>query len=164
MSGYVQILVIAAAVGVGLMAGLLFAFSIVVMRALSDLAPEDGLFAMQRINVRIINPLFLLVFVGSAVLCVAVAVVALRGMASPGAPLLLAGACAYLAGPLGVTVARNVPLNNRLAVLTAGQASVEWPRYVSAWLRWNHLRAALGVLASVLLCAGLALGRPGSSP
>jgi uncharacterized membrane protein len=144
------------------MSGLLFAFSVVVMRALSQLPPEAGMLAMQQINVLIINPVFLLLFLGTSALCVATAIVGMRGLPSIGALLLLAGACAYLAGPLGVTAVFNVPLNNELATLAPSQATAEWPTYVTAWLRWNHVRTALGVLATTLLCCGLVQGARGN--
>lgn len=150
-------IVIAAIVGSGLMSGLLFAFSVVVMRALRELPAPVGMFAMQRINVLIINPLFLLVFLGTAMLCAAVGVLAVRGLGGAAAPWLVAGAVAYLAGPLGVTVAFNVPLNNRLATVPADRAEAEWPAYVKAWLVWNHVRTALGALSVGLLGMGLAV-------
>jgi len=156
------LVIVAATVGAGLMAGLLLAFSIVVMRALSELAPEQGLFAMQRINALIVTPLFLLLFLGSALLCAGIAVLAARALPATAAMLLLAGAVAYLAGPLGITLACNVPLNNRLATLSPTQAAAEWPTYVTAWLRWNHLRTALGALATALLAAGAVVAAGGS--
>lgn len=155
MPTYLPYLVIAAIVGCGLVSGLLFAFSVVIMRALLQLSPEIGMVAMQRINVIIINPLFFLVFLGTSAICLAVAVIAAGGMSNEGSPWLLAGAVAYLLGPLGITMTFNVPLNNMLAKIHADQAATQWPRYASAWLRWNHLRTALGTLAMALFCIGL---------
>jgi uncharacterized membrane protein len=57
------------ALGCGLMAGLFFAFSVSVMRALAALPSAAGLAAMQSINVAIINPMFLAAFFGTAVAC-----------------------------------------------------------------------------------------------
>jgi uncharacterized membrane protein len=162
MPQHLQYLAIAAIVGSGLVSGLLFAFSAVVMRALQELPPEAGMSTMQRVNVLIINPLFLLAFMGTSALCLAIAVVGVRGASSQGALWLLAGASAYLLGPLGVTMAFNVPLNNRLASVAPNQASAEWPRYVAAWLRWNHVRTLLGALATGLLSVGLAQAAHGA--
>jgi uncharacterized membrane protein len=150
MSPSLQFLAVVAATGCGLMSGLLFAFSLVVMRALRELPPEQGMSTMQRINVLIIHPLFLLLFLGTALACAAL-------LLWPGkAPWALSlGASAYLLGPVGVTLAFNVPLNNRLAALHCDQATVEWPPYVSAWLRWNHVRTAIGVAGTALLCHAL---------
>jgi uncharacterized membrane protein len=123
MPEHLQYLVMAAIVGSGLMSGLLFAFSVVVMKALSQLAPATGALAMQRINIVIVNPVFLLVFLGTAALCLAVGVVGLRSLPSTGGALLLAGAAAYLVGPLAITVLFNIPLNNQLASSTPEQSA-----------------------------------------
>jgi uncharacterized membrane protein len=149
-------LVIAAIVGSGLVSGLLFAFSVVIMRALMQLLPEIAMQAMQRMNVVIINPMFLLVFLGTAVLCLAVAAIALFGEQHLGSRWLLAGSVACLLGPVGITLMFNIPLNNQLASTPANEAQSEWPKYASAWLRWNHVRTALGALGMVFLCIGLA--------
>ena len=45
-----------------------FAFSTFVMKALSQLPAEQGVAAMQRINEVVMNPVFLGLFVGTAVL------------------------------------------------------------------------------------------------
>lgn len=70
------VLTFLAALGAGLTAGLLFAFSAFVMDALARLPPEQGIAAMQSINVAVLNPLFFTVFFGTAVLCVVLAVAA----------------------------------------------------------------------------------------
>ena len=59
MPPLLQTLAIAAIVGGGLVTGLLFAFSLVVMRALLELPAEAGMTTMQRINLLIVRPLFL---------------------------------------------------------------------------------------------------------
>ena len=152
---HLRLLVVAAIVGGGLVTGLLFAFSLVVMRALRELPAATGMAAMQRINVLIVNPLFLALFLGTALLSAGLAVVALRGLPAPGAAWLLAGALLYLLGPLGVTVAFNVPLNNRLAGAAASEADAVWPAYVVAWLRWNHLRTVIGAAGIAALAWGM---------
>jgi uncharacterized membrane protein len=62
-----------AALGCGLMAGVFFAFSCFVMAALARLPVPQGLAAMQSINVRVLNPLFLGVFMGTAAACLVLA-------------------------------------------------------------------------------------------
>jgi uncharacterized membrane protein len=57
------------ALGCGLAAGIFFAFSTFVMKALGKLAPSQGIAAMQSIYVAIINPWFLRLFFGTAGLC-----------------------------------------------------------------------------------------------
>jgi len=147
----VAALAVLAAVGAGLIAGVLFAFSNSVMHALARLPPAHGMAAMQHINAIILNPLFLGLFTGTALLCAALALLCLLGVAGEAALWLLLGAGAYLLGTFGVTLAFNVPLNNRLAASRAeapGSAAL-WGSYVRTWLRWNHLRTAMATIAAV---------------
>lgn len=144
-----------AATGSGIMAGLLFVFSNVVMRSLSSLPPAYGMQAMQRINVVIVNPLFLLVFLGTAAACLAVAAMTLRTLSVPGHAWLLTASLCYLVGVVGVTMVFNVPLNNGLERADIAMADTVWPAYVTAWLWWNHVRAALGVAATAAFAWGL---------
>ncbi len=146
-------LTIFAAVGAGLIGGLLFAFSNFVMRALAQQPPEGGIRTMQAINITILNPLFMLIFLGTALASVILAITALARLSSPGALLLLIGCVLYVVGTLGVTMAWNVPLNDKLAVLnpSTAQAAEFWRVYVADWMQWNHVRTIASILASVLL-------------
>ena len=58
-------IVVAAVAGAAMVTGLLFAFSNFVMRALAELDSEYGIYAMQQINEKIINPIFLFFFLGT---------------------------------------------------------------------------------------------------
>ncbi|MCU0943624.1 MAG: hypothetical protein MUE35_13875, partial [Hydrogenophaga sp.] len=98
MTLLLQTLAIAAIVGSGLVTGLLYAFSLVVVRALLELPAETGMTAMQRINQLIVRPLFLVPFLGTALLC-AVLLAAALWQRGPGSLALGAGAAAYLLGP-----------------------------------------------------------------
>lgn len=157
MHSILPILSLLALVGTGIVAGLLFAFSNFVMQALCLLPPEVGMRAMQRINERILNGLFLTIFLGTAVCSLVVAALCSFRLGDSGVSWLLAGALAYLLGPFLVTVARNVPLNNELARAESKRAAAVWPDYVSRWMRWNHVRVVLAVVA--LGCLGIGLWR-----
>ena len=67
---------VAAVVGCALVAGLLFAFSTSVLPALRQRPSAEGIAVMQTINSTILNPLFGLVFGGTTVLCLVLAVTA----------------------------------------------------------------------------------------
>ena len=153
LTPYLLPITVLAAVGVGLMAGLLFAFSNFVMKALTQLAPAQGMRAMQLINVTILNPVFLLLFLGTALLCVLILLHALMHLQSPASVWLLAGTALYLLGTVGVTMALNVPLNNLLAAVepTTSKAAELWPSYVAQWLRWNHVRTLMSVASALSL-------------
>jgi uncharacterized membrane protein len=141
--------------GAAIVAGVFFAFSNFVMKALAQLPASQGIGAMQRINVVVLNPLFLGVFVGTAVLS---GICILAGFFPWGQPrsllLLLAGVC-YLVGSFGVTAGFNVPRNERLARMDgqSDEAAAYWPVYLREWLRWNHVRT----VASLLCAAGAAI-------
>jgi uncharacterized membrane protein len=141
-------LTFAAALGAALMAGLFFAFSAFVMDALGRLPPAQGIAAMQSINVVVLNPLFLTIFVGTAALGAVVAIAALLGW-SGGAIALVAGALLYGVGTFGVTMALNVPLNDALATVApdSAEGAALWARYLVTWTAWNHVRT-LGSLAA----------------
>jgi uncharacterized membrane protein len=55
-----------------------------------------------------------------------------------------------------VTVAFNVPLNDRLdtADIAGAAAATVWHDYLTQWAAWNHVRALSGSAAAVLLTAG----------
>ncbi len=158
MSSTVAVLSVGAVVGSGLVGGLLFAFSNFAMRALDALPPESAAAAMRAVNVRILNPLFVLLFLGTAVAGVALTWLVVGGAAGRAGPWLVAGSVAYLAGPVAVTMAFNVPLNNRLAVGPIAAAATFWPAYALSWTRWNHLRTVLAIVAAALLGIGLVQG------
>lgn len=149
-------ILIAAITGAGIVTGLLFAFSNFVMQALAMLPKEQGMFAMQQINEKIINPVFLAFFLGTPILCAIVAVNASIALGSPGNVLLLVGSISYLVGPFGITMLFNVPLNNRLAAAEIRDADGIWSDYQVRWQRWNHVRTCIGIVSIVLLAAGLA--------
>ena len=146
------------ALGSGLIAGAFFAFSSFVMRALAKLPPPQGIAAMQSINIVVINPLFLGVFIGTAVIALLLApLVMVQG--APAIGPLLAGSALYVIGCFGVTIFGNVPLNNALAPLEAGsdEAASLWARYLKDWVIWNHVRT----IAALAACGAFILALPG---
>lgn len=85
MDGLLFALTLLSALGCGLMAGVFFAFSAFVMRALASIQPTQGIPAMQSINRVVINPLFLGVFKGTAVVCLLMVGFAAFRWSQPGA-------------------------------------------------------------------------------
>ena len=144
-----------AALGAGIMAGIFFAFSVFVMTALGRLSPPQGIAAMRSINAAILNPLFFVVFFGTALLCLLSAIAALVEWPLPQAFYLIAGSVLYLVGALLVTMQCNVPLNLALARGDAGsaEAALLWLRYLRVWTAWNHVRtvASLAAMAAFML-------------
>ena len=119
----ITLLVLLGLLGAATIGGVFFAFSTFVIGALAQLPPAHGVAAMQRINVVVLNPVFLGVFVGTAVVEGLIALLAVFGWDPARSPLLLAGAALYVVGCFGVTMAANVPRNERLRVLPAESAA-----------------------------------------
>lgn len=144
-------LIFSAVIGAGLNAGLFFIFSICIMAALARLPAEQGIAAMQAINVVILNPLFLLAFMGTAVL----ALILVAGGFVHGGPArfyLIAGGLLFLGGVILVTMIVNVPMNNALDALQPGseEAARLWSSsYLVDWVRWNHVRTLSSIGAFV---------------
>ena len=74
LGDWVSIVLIAATVTTGLLAGLYFAFSCAVMPGLAAASDTALVESMQRINEKIINGRFIPVFVGGVVLPIAAAI------------------------------------------------------------------------------------------
>ncbi len=157
MKELMDILTFAAVLGSGLVAGIFFAFSTFVMRALGQLPQNQGIAAMKAINVTVLNPWFFLAFFGTGAVCLPVAFLALGSAAGAHRVYLLAGCALYLLGCLLVTVAFNVPLNNRLASADPDSSSAKepWTNYLSRWTLWNHVRTAASLAAAGLFAMAL---------
>ncbi|MCA9579310.1 MAG: DUF1772 domain-containing protein [Myxococcales bacterium] len=134
------------------MAGVYFAFSTFVMRALALLPAREGAAAMRVINEVILSSLFMPLFYGTSLLAAGLSVAALLRWGQPGAPTLALAGVVYLVGMLACTAVYNVPWNDALAttdVRTDEGASV-WADYLVRWTRYNHVRT----VASAMACAG----------
>ncbi|MEO8630771.1 MAG: anthrone oxygenase family protein, partial [Betaproteobacteria bacterium] len=125
-------LTLCAAIGCGLVAGVFYAFSTFVMRALSRIPPQAGIAAMQSINVAVFNLWFMGAFLGTAALCFATLIVSITRWQQPGSMCLLIGSVLYLAGNFLVTMLFNVPKNNTLAAVAPSEPSSGevWVRYL----------------------------------
>ncbi|PSB07783.1 hypothetical protein C7B76_27510 [filamentous cyanobacterium CCP2] len=145
-------LMLAAALGCGLNAGVFFAFSTFVMPALARLQPPQGIAAMQSMNITAINPLFMLALFGTAFVCLFLAIAVLFKWQQPSAFYLLAGSLLYLIGAIAVTIAFNVPLNDALASVKpdSPEGATLWARYLTDWTFWNHVRTIAALAAAVL--------------
>lgn len=149
---------VAGAVGSGVVAGILFTFSSFVMRSLDAIEPGARVLAMQQINQKIVNPLFVLFFAGTGVLSVYLLIAGVDD-STGGDRAARLGAVLYLLGVIAVTTTQNIPLNNRLdSVDPEGEDAHEmWRWYSRRWLRWNHLRTVAGVGASVCFSLAVAI-------
>ena len=152
-----MILEIIAATGAGLTAGIFYAFSTFVMAGLARIPSEQGIAAMNSINVTVINPWFVAVFLGTPLLCAILIIMALFKWSEPGTLFILAASVIYIAGSFLVTMMFNVPLNDALAAAApaSSEGAALWARYLKEWTWWNHVRTALPLAAMVLFIIGL---------
>jgi uncharacterized membrane protein len=157
MNVLVDFLTPAAVLGCGLVAGIFFAFSTFVMSALGRLPAKEGITAMQAINITVLNPWFFASFFGTAAVCLVLAVLALTGWNGAHAVYLIAGSALYLLGTLLVTIAFNVPLNNRLAKVDpkSAEGAAQWTHYLVRWNNWNHVRTAASLAAAAVYMVAL---------
>ena len=146
-----------ALLGSALVGGVFFAFSSFVMKALARVPSSEGIAAMQSINVAVINPSFLGVFMGTAVLSLGIVALAVANWSHPAAMFFLGGALFYLVGTFLVTMLGNVPLNDQLAAVSATDPGARevWERYLGRWTKWNHVRTAAAMAAALLYSLGL---------
>lgn len=140
-----DILLAASLLSTGLMAGLLYGWSVSVIPGLRRTTDLAYVGTMQHINRAIINPAFVIPFMGVPIVLGAAAVAQFRaGDARRG--WLLAGATAsYVVGVLGVTIGRNIPLNDALDTFRvderdAGAMEVRRETYERPWNHWHYLR------------------------
>lgn len=153
MDKFILILTIVAALGSGLIAGMFYIFSTAIMKAFGRLPATEGIAAMNSINVAIINPMFLGVFMGTGAICAVLAISSILRWQLSGSGYLLAGAALYIIGCLFVTMIFNVPLNNALAAAPADTDL--WAKYLADWTFWNHVRTAASLASAALFTIAL---------
>ncbi|WP_410209881.1 DUF1772 domain-containing protein [Aquirhabdus sp.] len=137
------------ALGSGLVAGIFFAFSNFVMTALARIQPVSGIAAMQSINIVVLNPLFMFIFMGTALISIVFIMLGFTPWRSPNAVWLGIASVLYL-GCFIITATVNVPLNDTLAAVDPNSVGVveTWRNYVEKWTLWNHVRTICSLAAS----------------
>jgi uncharacterized membrane protein len=155
-----------AIIALGAMAGLFFAFSISVMPGLDAIKADQAIPAMQSINQKIQNAVFLPVFIFAPIAPAVTGVFLLiHGQKTAGIIFLLAAAI-YVLGAFVPTVAVNIPMNDDLDAAqvptSAQEAALLWSDYSSRWTRWNHLRAVTSSVSLLITSLGIFVwGRQG---
>jgi uncharacterized membrane protein len=119
---------------------------------------------MQQINKTVIGTQFVAGILLIPVLSIALAVYAWGSMT--GLPLfaLLLAAVVFVPSVFLMTLAGNVPMNNRLAALdhTSEEGTAYWALYGRRWTRLNHVRTFGSVATAVIyLVAAVALMHTG---
>ncbi|WP_448569977.1 anthrone oxygenase family protein [Thalassotalea ganghwensis] len=141
-----------------LVAGLLFIYAIVIMPGIRNLDDKQFIKVFQ-VTDKIIqdnHPLFLFVWVGSALSLIVCAITSSSVLQGIDFYLLLLSTGVYLAGVQALTVIINLPLNNRLQTLdinamTETELSQERLHFEPRWNRANRIRAILACGVSLVL-------------
>jgi uncharacterized membrane protein len=141
-----------------LVAGLLFAFAVMVMPGIKSLHDREFIRAFQVIDRVIQNnqPIFLLVWAGSVVALVTSAVLGFWQSDRAGHLLVIFAAIAYLLGVQLPTITINVPLNNKLQTLDVDAMNETTQKtarkdFEARWNLWNSIRTVFASVASALL-------------
>lgn len=153
----------AAVVTNGLVAGVWYAYTTSVMPALARSDDRTFIEVMQNINDVIQNPVFFAGFFGALVVS---AVACRQQRRSPARWWARAGLVLY-AAVLLVTSAVNVPLNDQLAAAgnparIADPAAVR-ERFEDPWVTWNAVRLVLGTASLVCLWRATSVVRQASA-
>ncbi len=117
-----------AAFGAALVGGVFFGFSNFIMAGLGRIPPEQGVTAMNAINVTVINPAFMTALFGTGLLCLVAGALSLGSLHTLDGKLILAAALVFILGCDVVTMIFNVPLNNALAAVSPGTPAL-WTRH-----------------------------------
>lgn len=132
----------------GLMSGIYFAFSIVVMPALKRLPVNMASVVMKQINSDILKSIFMLIFWLSTLL-------ALFLIISSVSWIMVVSGAVYIAGMFCVTAFCNVPLNKQLADAVTKNMDEVWLHYLKYWTTWNHIRTVCSSISLVLSVVAL---------
>lgn len=152
------VMLIATTVVMGLMGGVFFLYSNTIMPGLGKTDDRTFVGAFQAIDTRIINPPFMFLFFGGVVLSGGTVFLHLDDRLGSVLPWLVAAFALYVIVFI-LTVAINVPLNNYIK--TAGEpATIDASQVRSRfnekrWIRSNHIRTLLTLLAFGCLCWSL---------
>lgn len=161
-----EVVLIAATMTMGLMAGVFGIYGNAIMPGLQRTDDRTFIAAFQSIDRSIINPAFMVTFFGALALS---ALAALLHLVADGRPVLpwIASALVLYLFVFIVTIRVNVPRNNEIKAagdverMTDPHGARE--RFDEArWVRWNHARTvattvAFGLLAWALVESGQAL-------
>jgi uncharacterized membrane protein len=154
----IQFAVLLSALFCSLVAGLVLTFAIVVMPGIKTLGDLDFLRSFKAMDRVIQNnhPIFMLVWIGSAVVLVASTVLGIWRLEGLDRILLIVACVIYIFGVQVPTVTINIPLNDQLQSLDLdampnSEVRATADNFESRWLRWNTIRTVVATLTTVLL-------------
>jgi uncharacterized membrane protein len=150
----------------GAMAGFFYAYSFSVMFGLDAIKAEHAISAMQSINRKVLNPVFLATFTLAPVAAAVTGGLLLWLDQTWAAVIFFGAAATYVLGAILPTRVVNVPMNEALDAAPvpadSNDAAKLWSDYSPRWTRWNTIRTAFSTLSLLLVGLGLFVwGRQG---
>jgi len=153
-----QAVVVVATVLCSLVAGILFAFATVVMPGIKSLDDAAFIRAFQVIDgvIQGYQPLFMLVWIGSALSTIAAAAIGGWKLTGLDRVMLVLAALIFLLGVHVPTATINIPMNDALQTLetrTMSETALKRAReeFESRWNQWNIIRTVFATIVTVLL-------------
>lgn len=151
-----EVVLLAATLLCGLVAGLVFGFAVVIMPGIATLDDRAFLRAFQVMD-RVIQrgqPLFGAVWLGSAVAALLALVMGFGHLAGTDRAVLLVASIGYLLGVQLPTVTINIPLNNEIQALDLDAADEDTctrarTRFERRWNRWNSARTLVATAVTL---------------
>lgn len=144
---------LAAGLSSALVAGVFQSFSDFVMRSLTAARTVSGIDAMQMINRKVYRSVFLVLLLGLAPALPLMSWFLADDLSLPALIWTIAGSAVYGVFVFLVTLAGNVPMNERLDRMTtdSAEAAAYWTVYRRVWTRWNHVRTIGSAIAAACL-------------
>jgi uncharacterized membrane protein len=167
MSGLRFFTLIAATMTIGLVAGVFGLYSHTVMRGLAETGDRTFVGAFQALDRAIINPWFMISFVGALLFTIGAALLHLHRDVRGPLPWIIVALVLYLVAFV-ITIAVHVPLNDALKAAGDPDTITDLAAVRSAfdearWAAWNLVRTITTTVAFGTLCWALvAAGRSSS--
>ena len=141
-----------------LVAGLLFAFAVVVMPGIAELDDKEYLLAFKHMDgiIQDNHPLFILVWAGSILSVIITLIMGIMNLSGGEIYLLGLASALYLFGVQLPTFRFNIPLNNSLqkmdiAALEDSEAALSRAGFEIPWNRWNRIRTINSIISVSML-------------
>ena len=150
-----------------LVTGFVFTYAVIVMPGLAKLTDKEFIRAFQVTDELIQNnqPIFMIVWVGSAVSVIGTLVASLIGPYSVETVLVIIAGFVYLLGVQGLTVLVHLPLNRRIQTVNVEERDASALReerllFETRWIRFNWIRTIIGLGVIVTFMVALSLKAP----
>lgn len=148
-----------------LVAGLVFAFAVIIMPGIKSLEDRDFLRAFVVMDRVIQNnhPVFLVVWIGSALATMTLAAMSIWQLDGIHRLIAILFSATYVVGVQLPTIVINIPLNNRLQQLDLDamnetELAIARNEFESRWNMWNTIRTFVAtVVTAGLIVLALAL-------